>query len=375
MLYNALLNLGILAAVSAALVLAPSPLLNPPSVPFGVRVPPDKADAPEVAVQRRRYRNLFLGASAGVAVFALAAGAAFDSLAAGAVCAVGGSVLLTVASAVLWVRAHRAVARAKEQGGWYEQTRQGAFTDTSLRTDPVRFPWAWAIPAFVIVAVTAVVGAVVYPDLPDHMALPQKSPSGTVYREYATTVWTAFALVLTQIAVTATMAGSVAGLLRARADLDVSRPRTSATRYRRYLAAMSRSVLGMAALIDLMLFGLAGMMWADNRSQAVIGLVVGVPLLAVLGMVAHLVLRVGPGGSRLPDTVAEPDSGLVPRDDDRFWHGGGLIYVNTDDPAIMVARRVGLGWTVNLGNLRFLVLLAVFVALAAGAGVVAAVAM
>lgn len=36
-------------------------------------------------------------------------------------------------------------------------------------------------------------------------------------------------------------------------------------------------------------------------------------------------------------------------DDDRFWRGG-LVYVNRDDPALMVPRRFGLGWTLNFGN-------------------------
>jgi uncharacterized membrane protein len=39
----------------------------------------------------------------------------------------------------------------------------------------------------------------------------------------------------------------------------------------------------------------------------------------------------------------------VNRDDDRFWKGG-LIYINRDDPAIMVGNRFGIGWTPNLGN-------------------------
>jgi len=41
----------------------------------------------------------------------------------------------------------------------------------------------------------------------------------------------------------------------------------------------------------------------------------------------------------------------VNRDDDRFWKAG-LIYINRDDPAIMVGNRFGIGWTPNLGNLR-----------------------
>jgi uncharacterized membrane protein len=36
-------------------------------------------------------------------------------------------------------------------------------------------------------------------------------------------------------------------------------------------------------------------------------------------------------------------------DDDRFWRAG-LIYLNRDDPAIMVGNRFGVGWTFNFGN-------------------------
>jgi uncharacterized membrane protein len=37
------------------------------------------------------------------------------------------------------------------------------------------------------------------------------------------------------------------------------------------------------------------------------------------------------------------------RDDDRFWKAG-FLYVTRNDPALMVAKRFGVGWTVNLGN-------------------------
>jgi uncharacterized membrane protein len=64
--------------------------------------------------------------------------------------------------------------------------------------------------------------------------------------------------------------------------------------------------------------------------------------------------RTGQAGARLPGHAGRP--GLqVNRDDDRFWKGG-LIYINRDDPAIMVGNRFGIGWTPNLGNPRALLL-------------------
>jgi uncharacterized membrane protein len=58
-------------------------------------------------------------------------------------------------------------------------------------------------------------------------------------------------------------------------------------------------------------------------------------------------LRAGQGGSRLNGNVR----GLAlaagtDRDDDRFWKAS-LLYVNRDDPAVVVAARFGAGWTLT----------------------------
>ncbi|MGW4747747.1 DUF1648 domain-containing protein [Streptomyces sp. NPDC004290] len=364
LLHHALVDLGILVSVCAGLTLAPSPLVNPPQVPFGVRVPPHRADAPEVTAQRKHYRVRLLSVGVATAAPVLLASAALDRP---GVCGLGGALLITVAAIVLWSRAHRALVDAKEHGGWYRQTRQGAVADTSLRTDPVRFPWPWALPAVVTVVVSVLAGVAVYPDLPAELTLPYLSADGTVHPRYTTTPWTAFAFVIAQVLLTAAVAGTVAAVLRARADLDVSHPQTGAALYRRYLTSLCRSLLATAALMDMMLLGLSAMAWSEIRSQPLTALVIGLPCLATLAIAAHLLLRVGPGGRRLPAAVIDPaeaDTGLVPRDDDRFWYGAGALYVNADDPAVLVTPRIGIGWTVNLGNPRFLALTSVLVALA-----------
>lgn len=141
LLVDAALNFGILAVLGAVLYAAPSPLLNPPPCP-SASGSPDKARADAVEEQRGRYRGAVLAAAAVVTVVSSALGAALGTLAVGVV----GSLLLCVLAAALWVRAHRGIARAKAEGGWYAQARQGAAMDTSLRTDPVRFPGAGPSP-------------------------------------------------------------------------------------------------------------------------------------------------------------------------------------------------------------------------------------
>ncbi|HXL87916.1 MAG TPA: DUF5808 domain-containing protein [Streptosporangiaceae bacterium] len=157
--------------------------------------------------------------------------------------------------------ARERIAAVKSAEDWFSGLRQIVAADTSWRTDPIRFPVAWLIPAVAVLVATAAIGAARYPTC-------------------------------------------------------------------------------LAALRDWQVYRLSGIGAALPVLPAAVGLVI---LVAVA-------VRTGQAGSRLPGPAgrASPD---VNRDDDRFWKGG-LIYINRDDPAIMVGSRFGIGWTPNLGNLR-----------------------
>jgi uncharacterized membrane protein len=64
-------------------------------------------------------------------------------------------------------------------------------------------------------------------------------------------------------------------------------------------------------------------------------------IIIVLGLI--IAMRTGQGGARLPN--ASPGDRLA----DRYWRLG-VLYVNREDPALIVERRYGFGWTLNFGN-------------------------
>ena len=138
---------------------------------------------------------------------------------------------------------------------------------------------------------------------------------------------------------------------RSRPDIEAADPAASTLRYRRFLAAFTRALLTLVALVDAGLLLVALRDWqlvrlsgSGSAALAVLPFAAGVLL---LGAVA---LRAGQGGWRLNGNVRglAPAAG-IDRDDDRFWKAG-LLYVNRDDPAIMAGARFGFGWTFNLGN-------------------------
>jgi len=79
----------------------------------------------------------------------------------------------------------------------------------------------------------------------------------------------------------------------------------------------------------------------------------GLPFIMIIGALG-IALYAGNGGSRLKlreEGLKSVEDSLEESDDDQYWKGG-LIYYNIDDPSVFVEKRVGIGWTVNMGTMQ-----------------------
>ncbi|GAB2755712.1 DUF1648 domain-containing protein [Sinomonas soli] len=331
----------VLSSVLSALVLAVAlvlPSINSPTVPFGVRVPLHHADDPTVLRQTRIYRwrvaaSWIVAAAVGVAIYSLTGETLTLSL----------SVLLLVG---LWYGcfflANREIRAAKTAEGWYKGLHQGIAVDTGLRTAPPRFPWLWLSPALIITVATVVIGVLSYPSMPEVLAV--HYAKGVPNRLASKSVGAAFSLVFVQIGITALLAGMAAAIIfRSRPDIDPAHPTGSARWHRHYVVLGARALLGLAAMIDVGMLGSSLLMWTGTATPWAHA-VVALPILAAVAVAAVVLAR----NNREPDEGDE-DTGISHRDDDRYWRGG-LFYINREDPALMVPRRFGLGWTLNFGN-------------------------
>ncbi|HEY4455136.1 MAG TPA: DUF5808 domain-containing protein [Pseudonocardiaceae bacterium] len=339
----------ILSAALSLLVLVLAlvlPSVTSPTVPFGVRIPSQYANDPTVLRQTRVYRVR-------VIVIDIVAGAA--CLAGYAV--TGETLLLPLAVLVLlgvwyccFFLANHEVRAAKAAGGWYEGVRQGIAVDTSLRTDPPRFPWLWLAPPVIITVATAVIGVLMYPGMPEVLNV-HTNANGVPNRQAAKSIGTAFALVFVQTGVTALLAGIAATIVfRSRSDLDPAHPVSSSRWHRQYTELGAKSLLGLVAMIDLGMLGASLLLWTGTAARWT-PVVVVIPILASVAVIFTVLAR----HNRVRDD-GEEDTGLTHRDDDRYWRGG-LFYVNRDDHTLFVPRRFGIGWTLNFGNPRAAMLL------------------
>lgn len=314
------------------------PAVTKPTVPFGVRVPPARADAPVI----RRERRAYFWRSAAVAVCCTALAFILSGFEAAWLSRV--ILLLEVAGNVFCFRlARKKIIEAKTTDGWFTGLRQSVVADTSWRTQPQRFPVRWLIPAVCVIAATIVIGVIRYPHLPAYLTTGLATPGG---RRVSRSPVSAFAAVIGQLYVTCIGAGLMALVYRSRPDIDAADPTATLPRYRRLLDAYARAVLTMLALIDLTFLLVALQLWRLYDLRGASAPLALAPALAGLLILVTMAIRAGRDRIRRTDGVPEAAAG---RDDDRFWKSG-LLYINHADPAAVVPARVGVGWTLNLGN-------------------------
>jgi uncharacterized membrane protein len=300
------------------------PGVTRPTVPFGVRVPADHAGAPVI----RRERDTYVRYAAAIAACATAA--VFLSWGHGSWWLARIILLLELAAdLVCYGRAHHRITSAKQAGRWFAGQRPAVVADTRWRTEPEPFPVRWLIPALAVIAATVSLRVMYGPPA-------ARGPAG------------GFAVVIGQAYVIVLWTGLMLLIYRSRPDLDPADPARSLHQYRRLLGVYARALFVMLALADVSLLLHACQVWRVTQlptSVVLLPFVVG--LLVLIGTA----LRAGRerAAAEVSGLARARAAGVTARDDDRWWKAG-LIYVNRDDPAIMVPARFGTGWTFNLGS-------------------------
>ncbi|MGO1051505.1 DUF5808 domain-containing protein [Crossiella sp. CA198] len=313
-----LLDLLVIALVTAAAW--SGPLLARPTLPFGVRVPAARAEDPAILEHRTRHghRVLALGAIAAVTMLGWWLWTGW---------APGPELLLLpmlLAGIAFGLLAAREVRKTKRDKDFDAGTRRVATADLGLRVNPVRLPWLWLAPAILVTSATALLHSL--------------TPGAT------------FTPVLAQLLLITLVLLVAAGILRARPEIDPERPIGSARRYRVYLHGFTRLLLASVALANLTVLAHALPQWGILPIDGWFTALGYLPLALALAAWLRFSIRVGEAGHRLPAEPGEEAPAPVRRDDDRHWHLAGMLYLNRRDPAVLVHRRSGLFWTLNLGH-------------------------
>ncbi|GAA5019322.1 DUF1648 domain-containing protein [Actinopolymorpha pittospori] len=328
------------------------PSIQRPDLPFGVRVPADRVGDDAIVEANRTFRHRMLVSGMLVLLASVVLSSVFDGGSPAAAVPVGIAPILPLVLAVVvfYLRARASILRAKAEQRWYDNVRQRVTVDTSLRTTPEHFPWVWTLLSVAVVLATLVAGIAMYPSMPARV--PWHSNGTTVDAWRDKSPWVVGMPVVLEALLTVLIIGLLVWSFRSRADLEPSAPQRSAQQHRMFLRRIGRALLVLIACANASI--LLGMipMWQGQTPQG--WTVLGLVLLPLIGTayVVGVSVRTGQGGTRIATTDgAEPERpGTAHTDDDRYWRLAGTLYINRDDPAILVQKRVGIGWTFNLGN-------------------------
>jgi len=341
-------------------LLAITPMLLKHSEVFAVTVPPAEYHSPELKGMRVRYcvGTLMVTALA-IIVSVICLVVSEDAF---FIAYTTSILVIVVASFALYLYFRSKVRALKEARGWAAQAGDKASAviapPTSLASPPSIW---WNLLYVAIVAVTLVIGIVLYP----HMSaqVPMHTDLAGHVTSYAPK---SFGIVLFAPLVQAFM-GIVMTfafwmMVHARRDIDPAHPLTTAEHSALFVRAQSIFMLafGLALTGSMIAMQLSMVGTLSINIAAVIILVVTILSLVPLIWIS---VKYGQSGARLSHPAQDGEE--ISRDDDRYWKAG-VLYFNPDDPALFVPKRFGVGWTMNCARPQVWVLTGGLIVLCVG---------
>lgn len=332
----------VFTALQGAL-LAAIPTIMPPGLPLGVRVPQAHASDSVIAMAVRRFRWQLV--IAWLVTAAVTLGFSLSGLAAFAIIV---PVLLNICLGLLaLVLSRRLITSAKRDANWFA----GVPVRVSAEITPVAYhhpPLIWSALAAIVLATATAVMVGLYPTLPNPIPI-HYAFDGTPNGWAPKSTWSVFGVLMIGTAVVALLTGLsfVAAQFSARPQSDDTEAQaTLRTRVQRKLLTSLLCQLSFVIAIGISAIALGphllpGAKWAT--SGAAIGMVALI-VVVVISVVGRAARQLRPANSRI-EPSRRPDAA----DDDAHWKGG-ILYINRNDPAFMVPKRFGIGWTINLGH-------------------------
>jgi uncharacterized membrane protein len=315
---------------------------------FGIYVPEAYVKEPKLVRLKKKYRSwVLLGGSVIAVMYAFVFSGGSFSEEAAVLWGVAFQFTILVFSMALYMVNHVKVKNEKNKKGWTAGKREKVVVDLQFRNDVEMVSG----PAF-LAPIVVTIGLIVYTllkfaelpaQIPTHFG-----PNGVPDAFTDKTVFSSISMLI----VLGVMQLMFYFLNRAM-DTSGSKIMASQKQRSKKRQLVSRKygswLLFITSLGTTLLFGSIQLSIINpdfSNSLWIMAMTFGF-LIAVLGATGLYTFKVAATNSLEEPEEPEPD--IIDADDDRYWKWG-IFYVNSSDPSVMVEKRFGIGWTVNLGN-------------------------
>ncbi|MCJ1907914.1 DUF1648 domain-containing protein [Planococcus ruber] len=355
------IGLMVFIMVLLAAVQAFMPYLVKATEVFGIYVPEPHYRQEFLVRLKKNYSRLVLaGGLTSVLFYALAVNLLHIPEGQGVIWGVGLQLGIVAFSMALYFKNHLTVKKEKQQQGWVLGKKEKVIVDLQFRNDLEMVSGiAFLLPMLITVGLIALT-LTLYSQLPDKIPV-HWGADGQADRFSEKTIFSSISmpvilLIMQVLFYFMNQARKTSGSKISATQKAQSRKRELASRkygsWLLFVTSISVTLLLGSLQLSLIYPELGGALW-------VMAMTIGFAILVLAGTALYTV-KIAQFASS--PAAGQSESGIIDADNDRHWKAG-IFYVNKEDPSIMVEKRFGIGWTVNLGNPKSWVM--VFLPLAA----------
>lgn len=309
---------------------------------FGISIPEKEYENGTLMVYRKRFAvsSLLIGLlcfSAYILWYFLSKSTDFF--------AIFGILVQFIIEFFVYLRYHNLVKGFKDKSAWKNEVASSLTID--LTNDSKNYiSSAWLLLFPVIIVATVLLGFAFYDKIPQQVPM-HYDIAGNVNSYAQKSYGLIFFAPVMQLFMAVLFAFVFVMVKSRRRRIDSGNEEESRRKHNIFRRSMGiYAIVGgllMQLVFALMQLNIIGLVSAMVSASVAIVTSVGLCIYAiVIGVI------VGQGGSRVRSKKRSADK-LTIKDADHFWKLG-MFYVNTEDPAIFVEKRFGIGYTVNFGR-------------------------
>ncbi len=254
-----------------------------------------------------------------------------------------------VISSLVYIPYYKKAKSLKKDRNWTYIKRNVVVVETTLRKPkkdekikPIDLKWFSLLFLFPLISI--LITMYKYDGLPKVMEIPYTS-FGEFHKETLRGFFIIYQFPIVQIFLTLLLYGVNKVIINSKVDLNSGSIEKAIIRKKKFKKIGSILMMVMA-LQMLIMFSLIQASILFNFDSMIINYVFIVILMITMIIFIIVFIKIGQGGRNI-DTKDEKDE--LYKDDDDKWILGS-IYYNKNDPAWMVEKRIGVGWTVNFAQ-------------------------
>lgn len=266
-------------------------------------------------------------------------------------------------SALAYIPFYSRAKKLKKDNNWTYNTKNVVVTDTTLRKpkkDEKIKPISslWFVLLMLIPFVMSIITMFKYKSLPD-LILGDRIGIGTFDKNTLSGFLKLYSMIISQALIIIFLFFVNTISLGSRSDLNSGSIKKAVIRKKKFkrLASIFIFAITLCTVIMMAYFQLALL-----YNLEVVRFNYLYTIFMALVMMAFIIqfIKIGQGGRNID--VDEEEKDELYKDDDSKWVLGS-IYFNRNDPTWMVEKRTGIGWTINFGNPKAVILFIALIAL------------